>query len=98
MVFGKIDEERLSLNDDTLYSGGSRDRIDPDAFADAIDDDRRVRQSIGVNLVAAIILLAQMVFRVQNRNLWQAFCSLAKRVTFVNIVYVLNSHKFSTRS
>jgi len=32
MVFGEIDEERLSLNDDTLYSGGSRDRINPDAL------------------------------------------------------------------
>jgi alpha-L-fucosidase 2 len=31
MVFGDIDCERISLNDDTLYSGGARDRINPDA-------------------------------------------------------------------
>ncbi len=31
MVFGEIDEERISLNDDTLYSGGARDRHNPDA-------------------------------------------------------------------
>ncbi|MCF7849509.1 MAG: glycoside hydrolase family 95 protein [Kiritimatiellales bacterium] len=32
MVFGEIDEERISLNDDTLYSGGARDRHNPDAL------------------------------------------------------------------
>ena len=32
MVFGEIDEERIALNDDTLYSGGARDRHNPDAL------------------------------------------------------------------
>ncbi|MBN1556515.1 MAG: glycoside hydrolase family 95 protein, partial [Lentisphaerae bacterium] len=32
MVFGEIDEERVALNDDTLYSGGARDRANPDAL------------------------------------------------------------------
>ncbi|NQZ70748.1 MAG: glycoside hydrolase family 95 protein, partial [Lentisphaeria bacterium] len=32
MVFGDIDMERLALNDDTLYNGGARDRINPDAL------------------------------------------------------------------
>ncbi len=32
MVFGEIDEERLALNEDSLYSGGPRDRHNPDAL------------------------------------------------------------------
>jgi alpha-L-fucosidase 2 len=32
MVFGEVDDERMALNDDTLYSGGPRDRSNPDAL------------------------------------------------------------------
>ena len=32
MVFGDIEEERIALNDDTLYSGGARDRLNPHAL------------------------------------------------------------------
>jgi alpha-L-fucosidase 2 len=32
MVFGEIDNERLALNEDSLYSGGTRDRHNPDAL------------------------------------------------------------------
>ncbi|EDM27246.1 hypothetical protein LNTAR_21070 [Lentisphaera araneosa HTCC2155] len=32
MVFGDIDEERIALNDDTLYNGGQRDRFNPDCL------------------------------------------------------------------
>jgi alpha-L-fucosidase 2 len=41
MVFGGIDDERLQLNDDTVWAGEKRDRINPAAAA-AIQDVRRL--------------------------------------------------------
>jgi alpha-L-fucosidase 2 len=31
MVFGNVDDERIQLNEDTVWSGGARDRLNPDA-------------------------------------------------------------------
>ena len=41
MVFGGVDEERLQLNDDTVWAGETRDRINPAAAA-AIPEVRRL--------------------------------------------------------
>jgi alpha-L-fucosidase 2 len=32
MIFGKIDQERIVLNEDSMWHGGPRDRINPDAL------------------------------------------------------------------
>ena len=32
MVFGNVAEERIQLNEDSLWSGGPRDQVNPDAF------------------------------------------------------------------
>ena len=41
MVFGGVDHERLQLNEDTLWSGGPYDPVNPDALA-ALPDVRRL--------------------------------------------------------
>jgi alpha-L-fucosidase 2 len=41
MVFGNVTEERIQLNEDTVWSGGVRDRINPDARA-ALPEIRRL--------------------------------------------------------
>ncbi|MBA3686626.1 MAG: glycoside hydrolase family 95 protein, partial [Planctomycetes bacterium] len=33
MVFGNVDDERIQLNEDSVWSGGARDRLNPDARA-----------------------------------------------------------------
>jgi len=41
MVFGNVRNERIQLNEDTVWSGGPRDRINPDALA-ALPEIRRL--------------------------------------------------------
>lgn len=41
MVFGNVGDERIQLNEDTVWSGGGRDRINPDARA-ALPEIRRL--------------------------------------------------------
>ncbi|HEU5078462.1 MAG TPA: glycoside hydrolase family 95 protein [Opitutaceae bacterium] len=41
MVFGNVEHERIPLNEDSLWSGGPRDRINPDAAA-AVPEIRRL--------------------------------------------------------
>ena len=41
MVFGNVTEERIALNEDSLWSGGPRDRVNPDARA-ALPEIRRL--------------------------------------------------------
>lgn len=55
MVFGNIVSERVALNEDSLWNGGPRDRVNPDAHRYIRDIQRLIREG---NLSAAQELIA----------------------------------------
>ncbi|MEI8243871.1 MAG: glycoside hydrolase family 95 protein, partial [bacterium] len=58
MVFGNVDAERLQTNEDTVWSGGPRDRINPDALPNLAN----IRRLILDGEIAAAEQLAQDAF------------------------------------
>ena len=58
MVFGNVDAERFQMNEDSLWSGGPRDRINPDALANLAE----LRRLILAGETEAAEQLAQEAF------------------------------------